>query len=328
MAKKKLSQRGERYSKEGKNWKISASPNVKPLVLPIGGEVGTLRPLLAADGIIVKLTSTNPKALVYLVSPNTLMDISQSNHPHYTSGDSGEVLGAQMGKTIPIVNLDASRLSELASQQDLENDKAGVKDATYIFEGDTNGGIPTRLIEQINYTLLQSNKRPVDNFDLWNIQLAGDYSIEKLVVETAQSGSKVDLDKLAKLMSGVNERVQILRDDFNIIKDVHYNGKIPPNSGWTNVSKLVEDDTTPDPGKNDVDEQVVFKFGSTTAVQSTNLTTGTGTTIPVAPPKNPSVNTTPTGSTGVFSNIRANAQQLLASQGTGGSVGVVRPTVK
>lgn len=327
MAKKKLSQREERYSK-GENWKISASPNVKPLVLPIGEEVGTLHPFLAADGVIVKLTTSNPGFVAYLISPNTLMDISQSNHPHYTSGDSGRVLGAQMGKSIPIVTIDASKLGELAAQQDLENDKAGVKDATYIFEGDEVDGIPKLLIEQINYTLTDSNKRPVDNFDLWNIQLAGDYSIESLVVETAQSGSKVDLDKLAKLMSGVNERVQILRDDFNIIKDVHYNGKIPPNSGWTNVSKLVEDDTIPDPGKNDTDEQVVFKFGSTTGIQGTNLTTGTGTTIPVAPPSNPPVNTTPTGSTGVFSNIRSNAQQLLASQGTGGSGGGVRPNIR
>jgi hypothetical protein len=330
MAKKELVQRGERYSKEGENWRISASPNIEPLLLPIGKEVGDLKPLLAADGIIVKLITTDPKFEVYLISPNTLKDIKDSNHPHYTSGDSGRVKGAQMGKTIPIVTLDASRLNELAQQQDGENDKAGVKDAQYIFEGDELDGIPKLLIQQINYTLLQSFNRPVDNFDLWDIQLAGDYSIETLVVETAQSGSKVDLDKLAKLMSGVNERVQILRDDFNIIKDVYYNGKIPPNSGWTNVSKLAEDDTVPNPGKNDTDEQVIFKFGGTTAIQSTNLTTGTGTTIPIVQPQNPPINTTPTGSTGIFSNIRANAQGLMASQ-TGDSMGnatLVRTGIK
>jgi hypothetical protein len=335
MAKKELVQHSERYSKEVDNWVISASPKIEPLRLPIGVEVGDLKPLIQADGIIVKLVVADPTEIDYLISPQTLQDIKDSNNPHYTSGDSGKVKGAQMGKSIPIVSLDARGLSELAAQQDLENDKAGVRDATYIFEGDVSAGVvPNLLLEQINYTLLQSGKRPVDNFDLWNIQLAGDYSIEKLVVETAQSGSKVDLDKLAKLMSGVNERVQILRDDFNIIKDVYYNGKIPPNSGWTNVSKLAEDDTKPNPEAKGDDEQVVFKFGGVSQVQATGITNPSATPVSITPPSNPPENNVPTGSNGsFFSNIRTRALELLAAQqasggGTVSSGGGIRSNVR
>ncbi len=315
MAKKILIQNPERYSKEIDSWVISASPNVKPLRLPIGVEVGNLKPLLLADGIIVKLSVTDPENVEYLVSPQTLQDIKDSDNPHYTSGDSGRVKGAQIGKSIPIIRLDASKLAPLATQQDAQNDKAGVRDATYVFEGDTlDGTIPSLLIEQINYTLLPNVTRPIDNFDLWNIQLAGDYSIESLVVETAQSGSRVDLDKLAKLMSGVNERVQILRDDFNIIKDVYYNGKIPPNSGWTNVSKLAENDTTPNPESEVNEEQVVFKFGGATQLQPTLITTPSDYPVAITQPAN-TISNVPTGSNNsFFSNIRTQATRLLNSQ--------------
>lgn len=333
MAEKKLIQNPQRYSKGEGTWKISASPKIKPLELPIGEEIGELKPLIKADGIIIKLTVGDPNTTTYLVSPQTLQDIQDSNHPHYTSGDSGKVKGAQMGKSIPVITLDASRLDELALQQDGENDKAGVRDATYIFEGEEIDGVPKLLIDQINYTLVPKDKRAEDTFELWNIQLAGDYSIERLVVETAQSGSKVDLEKLAKLMSGVNERVQILRDDFNIIKDVYYNGKIPPNSSFTTITKLVEDDTTPDAEKGIQDEQVVFKFGGTTAVQSTPLTTEASTPVPVTQPANPPVNTEPTGSRGLFANIRARALELIRNRmettpTVGGSGGSVRSNVR
>jgi hypothetical protein len=67
------------------------------------------------------------------------------------------------------------------------------------------------------------------------------------------------LDKLAKLMQGVDSRLQYLREDFNTIKDVFYNGKIPePNLGWTNVTKLAKSATELDEDLNKVEHQVVF----------------------------------------------------------------------
>jgi hypothetical protein len=139
-------------------------------------EVGDLKPLIAADGIIVKLIGET--ADLFLISPQTLQDIRDSNHPHYTSGDSGKVKGAQMGKSIPVITLDIKGLTGLSNQQDTANSKAGVKDAQYIFEGEELGGIPKLLLEQINYTLTKGGIRPADSYDLWNIQLRGNYSTE------------------------------------------------------------------------------------------------------------------------------------------------------
>ena len=270
MAKKGLTQHPERYSKEIKTnqWKVQAGPSVKPLLLPIGKEVGDLKPLISADGIIVELFLSGASNSVYLVSPKTLQDIKDSDNPHYTSGDSGKVMGAQIGKSIPVIKLDSSMLETISLKQLDNSTKSGVKDAVYLFEGEQTDGVPNKLLKQIDYTLLQDAKREDDSFELWNIELQGNYSIEKLVVETAQSGSKVDLDRLAKLLTGVNERLAILRDDFNVIKDVYYNGKVPEGTkGWNTITKPAGDngeDVSPTEG-----EQVVFKYAEIISVEPT-----------------------------------------------------------
>ena len=284
MAKKNLIQHPERYSKEEGVWKISASTGIKPLILPVGVEVGDLKPLIQADGIIVKLIGEGGD--LFLISPQTLNDIRVSNHPHYTSGDSGKVKGAQMGKSIPVVTLDIKGLAGLSNQQDTANSKAGIKDAQYIFEGEEIDGVPKLLLEQINYTLTTVGVRPADTFDLWNIQLRGNYSIEKLVIETTQNGSKVDLDKLAKLMKGVDSRVKLLREDFNTVKDIFYNGRIPdPNLGWSTVTKLAKSATDLDEDANKVEHQVVFKYAETVDLQPSDNVVGT-TTNPFTPTGN------------------------------------------
>lgn len=279
MANKKLIQNPQRYSKDGDVWKISASDTIQPLTLPVGVEVGDLKPVIAADGIIVKLINENGD--LFLISPQTLQDIKDSNHPHYTSGDSGMVKGAQIGKSIPIITLNIGGLTGLSNQQDIANNKAGVKDAQYIFEGEEVNGIPKLLLEQINYTLTKGGVRPADSYDLWNIQLRGNYSIDKLVIETTQDGSKVNLDKLDKLMRGVDSRLQYLREDFNTIKDVFYNGKIPePNLGFSTITKLAKSATELDEDLNKVEHQVVFKYSETVELQpSDNVVASTN--VPV-----------------------------------------------
>ena len=76
---KPISQNPERYSKVGSSWVISAnadSPNkgVTPLSLPIGVPQSNLKPLILANGIIVKVGEN------YLCSLTTLNEIKQSNN--------------------------------------------------------------------------------------------------------------------------------------------------------------------------------------------------------------------------------------------------------
>ena len=68
---KLISQNPERYSKQGSNWVISANADslnkgVTPLSLPIGVPLSNLKPLIKANGIIVKVGES------YLCSITTL----------------------------------------------------------------------------------------------------------------------------------------------------------------------------------------------------------------------------------------------------------------
>jgi len=274
MAKKELIQNPQRYSKTADNWVISASPSVQPLLLPIGVEIGNLKPLLVAGGIIVRVKTVDPVSDVYLISPQTLQDIKDSNHPHYTSADNGKVLGAQMGKTIPIVSIDVTRLADIAGAQDEGNRKAGVKEAEYIFEGDTVDGLPVGLIKQINWTLFNGFPKPSDTFQVWDLDLKADYSIEALVIETSQLGGKIDTEKLQKLIEGVNERLKGLRSDFNMIVDVYENGKQPAATGYSEITKVALPPTETGTTEDDVRTQVVIKYSELGEILPTPLTTG------------------------------------------------------
>lgn len=274
MAKKELIQNPQRYSKGVDNWVISASPDVQPLLLPIGVEIPNLKPVLEADGIIVRVKTIDPVSDVYLISPQTLQDIKDSNHPHYTSADNGKVNGAQIGKTIPIVSVDATTLDGIASAQEEGNRKAGVKEALYIFEGDIVDGLPVGLVKQINWTLNTSFPKPADTFQVWDLDLKADYSIDALIIETAQSGGKIDTDKLQKLIEGVNERLRGLRSDFNMIVDVYENGKQPAATGYSEITKVALPPTETGTTEDDVKTQVVIKYSELGEILPTPLTRG------------------------------------------------------
>jgi len=274
MAKKELIQNPQRYSKEGDQWIISASPDIEPLRLPVGEEIPNLKPLLQADGIIVRVKTIDPVSDVYLISPQTLQDIGDSNHPHYTSADSGKVLGAQMGKSIPIVSVDVTALDRIAEAQNIGNLKAGVKEVEYLYETEIVEGLPSGLVEQINWTLLNGFPKPSDTFQVWDLDLKADYSIERLLIETAQSGGKIDTDKLIKLIEGVNERLRGLRADFNMIVDVYENGKPPAATGYSEITKVALPPTETGTTEDDVKTQVVIKYSEIGEILPTPLTTG------------------------------------------------------
>jgi hypothetical protein len=100
---KLISQNPERYSKQGSNWVISAAKAVTPITLPIGVPLQNLKPLIEANGIIVKVGE------MYLCSLTTLNLIKQSNNPHYDIVQNGTLKvkdkDVVIGKTIKIIEL-------------------------------------------------------------------------------------------------------------------------------------------------------------------------------------------------------------------------------
>ncbi len=203
-----------------KSWVISASSDIKPLVLNEGTQI-PLIPLLEVEGIVVKILG------LYLISPVTLKKIKEYNNPHYSVVQNGEVNKTPMGKTIPIIELNTESLGKIGEERDASNRFAAVKSVDYGYETESINGIPKGLLQQINYTLKEKGNRPADTFSIWDLGLAGDYSIEQLKIQTSQDDGSLDQSKLDAFTTGVSGRLEILRNDFNSIKEIFYNGKNP-----------------------------------------------------------------------------------------------------
>lgn len=235
-----------------KSWIISASSDIKPLILNEGTPL-QLIPLLEVEGIVVKILGT------YLISPVTLKKISDYNNPHYSVVQNGEVNGTPIGKTIPIIELNTESLSTLGDSRDASNRFAAVKDVDYGYETEKINGIPKGLLQQINYTLKEKGTRPADTFSIWDLGLNGDYSIQTLVVQTAQEDGSLDKTKLDTFTTGIAGRLDILREDFNSIKEIFYNGKNPLSAtnsySFTKVANVEDMDDEKKKG----DKAVVIK---------------------------------------------------------------------
>ena len=233
---KTISQNPERYSKQGTNWVISASNDITPIYLPIGIPLTNLKPLIQADGIIVKVGED------YLCSPITLNLIQDSNNPHYDIIQNGTLMvkdkEVMIGKTIKIIELDVSRLQTIGELQDTKGIRAGVSSVEYIYEGTKTDGVPDNLITQINYTLNQDSIRGLDTYTLYQLKLAPDaaYSLDALDIVLQPQNELLDMPKLKVFIDGVRERLTLLRGDFNMIKKLFFEGQIPLNLGKVEIT--------------------------------------------------------------------------------------------
>lgn len=216
----------KRYNVKSDRWEINAiaegvgpKPNINPLRFGFGSRP-ELKPLLRTDGVIVKVGEH------YLVSPQTLADIRDAGNPHYDVVENGRVGNTAMGKTVPVIEVNISGLEATGIRRDIVNTFAAVKSVDYVYETPTVMGVPEGILEQINYTLDTDTQRPEDGFEIWELNLTGDYSIEKLKTDTAQEDGKLDKAKLEAFTKGVGDRLKILQKDFNIIKSIFYRGEL------------------------------------------------------------------------------------------------------
>jgi hypothetical protein len=231
---KTISQNPDRYSKQGAQWVISASPDIQPIYLPIGVSLSNLKPLIKANGIVVKVGE------MYLCSTNTLNEIKSSNNPHYDIIQNGEVMvrdkRVTIGKTIKIIELNLTNLTNIINSRDTLNRNAGVIDVIYGPETQSIDGVPKGIIDQINYTLDQSSDRPMDEYsifdfygmvDYMNNPAAAHYKVTPLLVQTQQADTIFDPKKLREYLIEVSDKLKLLERDFNFIQDIFYEAIIP-----------------------------------------------------------------------------------------------------
>jgi hypothetical protein len=252
---KTISQNADRYSKVGTSWVISASPDIKPINLPIGVNPTDLLPILEVDGIIVEVGEYK------LISQKTLNLIKDSNNPHYDLNKNGEVKGVPIGQTIPHIKINTDTLHKSADERTILNRNAGVSHVDYIYDGNYVGGttLSQNLVSQINYTLNPDINRPKDTYIITDLQLSPD---DAYTVTTANALDSQDLvnnifsySKLSDYLNLIKEKQILLQKDFNTIKEVFYEGKIPPGLTTQTFNKMAtaEDEYTPG------DVQIIYK---------------------------------------------------------------------
>ena len=244
-------QNPNRYTTTNDGWQVSSvsdSPNgnvngeIVPLTIPKGTAIpnSSIYTVLDVDNIVIQIDDK------YLISPATNLQIGLSSNPHWDIQSNGTILGRAIGKSIPIIKIDVSKLVESGNAQDQKIINAGVESVEYIYETELEMGIPKGLINQLNYTLKEGVQRPGDSFSLWDMNLGDDtlYSIQALNITTAQEDGKLDTAKLREFLGALGDRLSLLRKDFNSIKDTFYNGNPPVSKGlikFTNRVATTED---------------------------------------------------------------------------------------
>jgi hypothetical protein len=239
-------QNPNRYIRTNDGWQISSvsdSPNgnvngeIVPLTIPKGTAIpnSSIYTVLDVDNIVIQIDDK------YLISPATNLQIGLSSNPHWDIQSNGTILGKAIGRSIPIIKIDVSKLVASGDTQDQKIANAGVESVEYIYETELEMGIPKGLINQLNYTLKEGAQRPGDSFALWDMNLGDDtlYSIQALNITTAQEDGKLDTAKLREFLGALGDRLSLLRTDFNSIKETFYNGKPPINKGLIQIQNRV-----------------------------------------------------------------------------------------
>lgn len=244
MTIKEINQSPERYTKEGAQWKISASKDIKPIYLPIGVPIQNLKPVIKADGIIVKIGND------HLCSLTTLNTIKKSNNPHYDIVENGSIVvkgkRVSIGKTVKIIELDVVSLQKTIDDREFMNRQSGVVSISYINNpNESVDGIPKKLIDQINYTLDKGSERPSDRFEVVNYfnmvdkGVSPHYTVVPIRVQTDQQKTIFEPTKLRTFLIGLDEQLKLLKRDFNTIQSTFFTGSIPTPNPYGVIQKDV-----------------------------------------------------------------------------------------
>jgi hypothetical protein len=240
MAQRVLEKNPQRYIKTKTGWEVTAAPddkkNVPPYIITENNSFGqkqtSIKLVDDTGGLVVELGNE------YLISNRINKDIidSMETNPHFSYKLNGEIkipqlddsgsiafyTSASIGGTIPIIKVDIDMLTKKIEGESDSLSKAGVADVVFITE-DSN-----KLLGQINFTLSPSAVREMDEFKLYDLNLNNDiYGIDAPPIEGLDENSKIDTEKLSKNLNEIDRRLQALNKDFNMIKEVYFNGKKP-----------------------------------------------------------------------------------------------------
>jgi hypothetical protein len=255
MAIIKINQNEQRYTKAIQSWEVSASPEIEPIKLLEGVTFKTIVPVLTANNIIVDYNN------YYLISKDTFDTVLQSDNPHFSYLQNGSVIGADIGLTIPIVQISLSQSISLALGEEITRiisgstsgsktttteripgrvdiyNKSSIKRVYWLWEGKSieveNKDVPVALVNHLNWMLTENtgSTKPTDIFEWWNLKFNGDYiltDITQKITWNLYSGSIItDVQRMSTYLDLITTKLTGLQNDKVAIWNMFYNGVSP-----------------------------------------------------------------------------------------------------
>ena len=248
MARNDLKVNPQRYVKISERfWQVTASPAIEPVFIARTSILKDLTPVLKTEGFVIQLDNQ------YLLSQKTLDLILQRDSPHYSIEANGDILGVQIGKSIPVLKIDLAPVYQIAEYRQRLNNSAAIKFAEWLYLGDKHPtyDVPQRLINWIDYMLTDKAISPGETFEIYEFAL----ELTKLIDEINQFATEITWnessgsiiianDKTTNYITKINGYLDALRRDFDSIVKVYSLGIIPPDNGDSfepNTNKIVTD---------------------------------------------------------------------------------------
>jgi len=249
MARNDLKVNPQRYVKISERfWQVTASPAIEPVFIARTSILKDLTPVLKTDGFVIQLDNQ------YLLSQKTLDLILQRDSPHYSIEANGDILGVEIGKSIPVLKIDLKPVYQIAEYRQRLDNSAAIKFAEWLYLGDKHPtyDVPQRLINWIDYMLTDKMVSPTETFEIYEFALELDRLKDEIdtfateITWNQSSGSIIIAqDKTTNYITTVNGYLQSLRRDFDSIVKVYSLGITPPDNGdaYTRTTgKVVSDD--------------------------------------------------------------------------------------
>ena len=213
-------------------WQVTASPAIEPVYIARTSTLKDLTPVLKTDGFVIQWENK------YLLSQNTMDLILQRDSPHYSIEANGDILGVEIGRSLPVIKIDLTPIYELAEYRQELDIKAAIKFAEWLFLGDKTpvGDVPLRLINWIDYMLGGTTQSPTETFEIYVFPLELT-SLQKEINQFAteitwnQSATSIIIaqDKTTNYITKVIGYLQALKRDFDSIQKVFSLGYTPPD---------------------------------------------------------------------------------------------------
>ena len=249
MARNDLKVNPQRYVKISERfWQVTASPAIEPVFIARTSILKDLTPVLKTEGFVIQLDNQ------YLLSQKTLDLILQRDSPHYSIEANGDILGVQIGKSIPVLKIDLAPVYQIAEYRQRLDNSAAIKFAEWLYLGDKHPkyDVPQRLINWIDYMLTDKAKSPTETFEIYEFALELEVlqkEIDSFATEITwnQSSGSIIIanDKTTNYITKVNGYLDALRRDFDSIVKVYSLGIIPPDNGDSftrTTNKIVTDE--------------------------------------------------------------------------------------